>query len=541
MKSLRTAPPDWPELVTAALLGADRRPITGTGTGPREDPATALLDQAALHTVQRRAGLRPGPGTALPEPAPTDPRPPLPEAARRRLTMLLPDPGTRNEGSGSLANVSELLPQFLGAANGHGYRAPAALVPPLLDAARARSELRTEAVTLAGPLGRWLAGFNQDWRFVLRTPLLGDHTEPDERLWQEGLFAERVTHLTRLRRRDPAAARELLGGSWSRERAEDRLLFLDALQEGLSADDEPFLEAALADRAKNVRLTAAELLCTLPGSALARRMAARAVVAVRLTGTADGPRLTVRPPSACDPAMQRDGIPAASPTGRADRAFWLGEIVAAAPLDTWTGSMGAPAEILALPVSDTWRQDLRDAWARAAVLQHDSDWARALLDLPDVSPGGAAKLLGVLPPAERADWTARHLDSHVLASGAGRDAHGLGEAFQLLVACPAPWPSALGEAVLRALAGVAAGGGYPWSHSGVLGVAERALAPEAAVRLDALAADADSAWAEMFTRLAATLRLRATMLAELTPPTPPPHPAGATPPIPPRPSSKLRE
>ena len=51
----------------------------------------------------------------------------------------------------------------------------------------------------------------------------------------------------------------------------------------------------------------------------------------------------------------------------------------------------------------------------------------------------------------------------------------------------------------------------------MLGVAERALPPEAADRLDALAADSDSAWSEMFTRLAATLRLRATMLSELNP------------------------
>jgi hypothetical protein len=450
--------------------------------------------------------------------------------------MLLPDPGSRHEGSGSLANISELLPQFLAAAVRHGNRAPAALVPPLLDAARARSELRADAVALAGPLGRWLARYNPDWRYVLRTPLLGDGAEPDEQLWQEGLFAERVTHLTRLRRRDPAAALALLSAGWATERAEDRLLFLDALQEGLSLDDEPFLEAALSDRAKNVRLTAAELLSTLPGSALARRMAERARAVVRLTGTADGPRLTVRPPSGCDAAMQRDGIPAGSPTGRADRAFWLGEIVAATPLDTWTPALGSPEEVLALPVSDAWAQDLRDAWARAAVLQNDRCWARALLDLStsndpagddpaDHGPaggtrtginggiaGGAAKLLGVLPGDERADWTAAFLDRHIL------DPHSLGEAFQLLVACPAPWPEPLGDAVLRALARAAAGGGYPWSHSGVLGVAERALAPQAAERLDALAADADPAWAEMFTRLAATLRLRATMLAELAGP-----------------------
>ena len=499
---------DWTELVTTALLGTDRRPLPDVADA---DPATVLLDRAALHTVSRRAGLLPGPAAPATPPAPDDPRPALPQAATQRLSMLLPAPGS-SSGSGSLANVNELLPQYLAAANTHGYRAPAALVPPLLDAARARSELRGDAVELAGPLGRWLAERNPDWRYVLRTPVRGEGGDDDQRLWQEGLFAERVTHLTRFRRRDPAGARELLAGSWSTERAEDRLLFLDALQENLSAADEPFLESALSDRSKNVRLTAAELLSTLPGSALGRRMAERARAAVRLTAAADGPRITVHPPTGCDAAMQRDGIPATSPTGRSARAFWLGEIVAATPLGTWceqsgTPDAGTPADVLALPVSEEWAQDLHDAWARAAVRQNDAAWARALLAGIGPGAGTAAKLLAVLPPDERARWTADFLGG----------SQGLGDVFQLLVACPAPWPQPLAEAVLRALTRVAIGGGYPWSHSGVLGVAERALPPEAADRLDALAADADSAWAEMFTRLAATLRLRATMLSELSP------------------------
>jgi len=166
--------------------------------------------------------------------------------------------------------------------------------------------------------------------------------------------------------------------------------------------------------------------------------------------------------------------------------------------------------VLALPVSETWQQDLRDAWARAAVRQNDRDWARALLSLIAGEPapvGTAAKLLTVLEPAERAGWTAGYVQRH-----------GLTETFQLLVACPAPWPAALGEAVLAALSGVAASGGYPWSHSGVIGVTERCLAPEAAEELAALAVNASPAWEETFSRLGATLRLRTTMLAELAEP-----------------------
>jgi hypothetical protein len=540
----------WEDLVAAALLGTDRRPVPGLTGSPalnsasaavdHSDPASALLARAALSTVHRRAGLRPAlrlrsdgihaPASdegselppPLPEPCPEDPRPLLPDSAARRLALLLAD---RSGSGGTLANLAELLPQWLAGARDHGYRLPAPLVPGLLDAARARSELRGDAVALAGPLGRWLAERNPDWRFVLRTvpqSLPGSEQaagvpqpEGEDAVWHEGLFAERVTHLTRLRRRDPAAALALLCSTWASERAEDRLLFLDALQEGLSPADEPFLEAALADRSKNVRLTAAELLSTLPDSALAARMADRARAAVRLRRHYGRDRLEVQPPQECDAAMQRDGISVKSPTGRGERGWWLGEIVAAAPLAMWTAELGMePGQVLALPVADGWRDDLRESWARAAVRQHDTAWARALLGSPPQagdraaarSAGAPAKLLAVLPPEERAAWTAAFVD-----------AHGLGEAFQMLGACAAPWSPRLGAAVVAALDRAARSGAYPWSHSGVLGMAERALAPQSADEVDRLAtATAEgAAWAETFTRLADTLRFRAVMLAEL--------------------------
>ncbi|MFF7989947.1 DUF5691 domain-containing protein [Kitasatospora xanthocidica] len=521
----------WETLRTSALLGIDRRPLPATALPLADvvdptDPATALLELAALATVRRRAGALPVPAAEPPgPPAPEDTRPELPEPAAHRLAVLL----TGRAGGGTLANLTELLPQWLATARARGLRPPAALIPGLLDAARARGELRSDAVALAGPLGRWLAERNPDWRFVLRTTVeeaARQDAPADHRLWHEGLFAERVTHLTLLRRRDPAAGLELLRSTWSTERAEDRLLFLDALQDGLSPADEPFLEAALGDRGKNVRATAAELLSTLPGSALAGRMAERARAAVHLAPA--GTHLLVTPPAECDARMRRDGITPKSPTGRGERAWWFGEVVAAAPLSVWPESTGlTPEQLLALRVGDSidetsssWADDLREAWARAAVRQHDAEWARALLGPAPARPargsgraraprttGAPAKLLAVLPPGERAAWTAAFIE-----------VHGLGEAFQLLGACATPWTPPLSTAVVSALARAAASGAYPWSHSGVLGMTERALAPEAAAAVERLAAEAapDSAWAETFARLAGTLRFRAAMLAELT-------------------------
>jgi hypothetical protein len=512
----------WDDLVGTALLGTERRRPLGV-VGDAEEAAGGLLDAAAGGVVRRRAGVRPAVAGPRPEPAPEDRRPRLPEAARRRLEMLLAD----RAGRGSTPNLGELLPQWLAAARREGYAAPAAALPALLDAARSRTDLRSDALTLAGPRGLWLAALNPDWKFALRAGQ-GAARVPDgpgaeeaaRQLWEEGLFAERVALLTRTRLADPARGLALLVSSWRTERAEDRLLFVDALRTGLSAADEEFLEQTLADRSRNVRATAAELLSALPGSALAGRMAGRARSCVSVGP--DG--ITVEAPYECDAAMERDGVARKPPSGRGERAWWLGQLVDAAPLATWPERFGGrtPQEIVALPVLDDWQPDLHAAWCRAAVRQRDADWARALLGSPPkpaapvTAAGDPAKLLSILPAAERAAWVAEFVA-----------AHGLADAFQMLGVCAVPWAEPLGRAVVDALDIARDAGSYPWSFSGVMGLAERCLDPAAAEQTAVLSAAGDEPpdgspgarayWSEAFQRLAGTLRLRAVMLEELRP------------------------
>ncbi|MFF6993690.1 DUF5691 domain-containing protein [Streptomyces sp. NPDC008313] len=525
----------WEELVTAALLGTDRRTPPGDAAG-REAPV-ALLDAAAVQTVRRRAGLRPAPAAALPEPAARDARPALPPAAARRLTTLLANrPGAGGGGRrGTAPDLMELLPQWLATANAHGFAPPPESLPALLDAARGRTDLRPAALAFGGPRALWLARLNPDWRFALRAtpgggaalPAPGD-AERVRRLWQEGLFAERVALLSSLRARDPGAARELLAATWGTERAEDRLMFLDSLRTGLCAADEPFLERALTDRSRNVRSTAAELLSALPDSALAGRMADRAGSCVAVDHTRGTPTIMVEAPHECDAGMERDGVVPKAPAGRGARSWWLGKLVEAAPLAAWPRRLGGrtPEEIVALPVADDWRGELHAAWCRAAVRQRDPGWARALLGIPSAPEAGGpgavslaerAKLLGTLGSVERAEWVAGFIATH-----------GLSEAFQLLGVCAVPWAGPLGRAVVDALDIARDAGSYPWSFSGVMGLAERCLDPAEAVRLDTLTAVPDESedaspgaggyWSEAFQRLVTTLRLRAAIQAELTPP-----------------------
>lgn len=346
---------------------------------------------------------------------------------------------------GTAPDLTELIPQWLATANQHGFRAPAALLPPLLDAARSRTDLRPQALVFAGPRGLWLAGLNPEWKFALRGSsggsLLPDVTDSEAvaRLWEEGLFAERVALLGAVRAHDSAQALALLATTWSTERAEDRLMFLDSLRAGLSAVDETFLEQALSDRSRNVRSTAAELLSALPESAFAGRMAARAMSCVSPDLADDGVSVAVEAPHECDAAMERDGVVAVPPSGRGERSWWFGQLVEATPLATWPARFGGRTaqEIVALPVADGWAEELHAAWCRAAVRQRDPEWARALLGAPSIppstGPGPASlaersELLALLPAAERGAWVAAFIA-----------AHGLSEAFQLLGVCPTPW------------------------------------------------------------------------------------------------------
>ncbi|MFI0940483.1 DUF5691 domain-containing protein [Streptomyces sp. NPDC021020] len=517
----------WDDLIGIALLGTERRRPAGV-VGDAAEAASSLLDAAAAGVVRRRAGLLPGTSGPRPRPAAPDRRPELPPAARRRLATLLTDRSGGGGGNrrGAAPNLAELLPQWLAAACREGYAVPPELLPALLDVARARTDLRADALAFAGPRGRWLAQLNPDWAYALRAgaAAVPAATEQDQeeaaRLWEEGLFAERVALLARLRTTAPDTGLALLAATWKSERAEDRLMFLDSLRTGLSAADETFLEQALSDRSRNVRATAAELLSALPESALAARMAVRARTCVSL-----GPEgIVVEAPYECDAAMERDGVAPRPPNGRGERAWWLGQLVDAAPLSLWSARFGGrrAEQIVALPVLDDWQPDLHAAWCRAAVRQRNAVWARALLGpppapaAPAVAIGDPAKLLSILPAAERADWVASFVA-----------AHGLSEAFQMLGVCAVPWAAPLGRAVVDALDIARDAGSYPWSFSGVMGLAERCLDPAGAEQVALLAAAGEEAvdgapgasayWAEAFQRLAGTLRLRAAMLSELRP------------------------
>ncbi len=147
----------WTELVTTALLGTDRRPITSPGVDGGTDergaePTRTLLDLAARHRARARAGH---PLTRCPAPpmAPVDDRPWAPGAAQELLGRLL------------LRPVPELVNAWLAAAAGRGVRPAPEHWTALASVAATRPEHDRGLLRQAlGIQALWFVDQNPAWR-----------------------------------------------------------------------------------------------------------------------------------------------------------------------------------------------------------------------------------------------------------------------------------------------------------------------------------------------------------------------------------------
>ena len=436
----------WNELLSAALIGTDRRPITFALLDPLrtlvpgEETAGPhrVLDAAAAMTVVRRAGNSAIHGVRVPPPAPDESGLPVPPPAAARLRGLLTETEHRYHAEQQHA---ALLLEWLGLAAAYGLRVPGYLLPDLLEHARTRAEVRPLAAAVGGQRAYWLAGLRPEWAWVR------GESAPDgsEESWYDGTVAERTAYLDALRMWRPDRARDLLAEAWPDEPPAGRTALMATLATGLGPEDEAFCEAALDDRRKEVRTIAAQLLGALPGSAYQRRMSARALECVRV---GHGGELLVTPPSTCDSAMRRDGIEVKPPHGTGERSWWLAEIVQRTPLPTWTAALGGePASLLARSVAVEWRATLHRAWVEATVAQRDSAWAAAFVDA-DFGRGPNAQALDALLAMSLYEvLSAEDVVSLTIAALEDNPKH-----LQYLVAaCPRPWPEPLCSAVLEAL------------------------------------------------------------------------------------------
>lgn len=465
----------WPELVSVALLGTERRDppaladraLAGLVGGSTEE---RLLSAAGSLAVFRRAGQLAPPAPPLPEPAPAEVLTACGAAAAYRLVLLLDD-------------HRAMLPEWLRAVAARGLRVPPERLPDLLEAATASEALRADVEPVLGERGRWLAARSPRWGWAAPPPA----TEEERRaLWLTGTRPQRQRLFSELRRTSPAEARQLLEPGFAREEAVDRAWFTGALGEGLSPADEPLLESALDDPRQQVRSAAAKLLARLPGSALARRMTERTVPLLRVE---DGARLRATLPDELDEPAVRDGVIRKAPSGTGERAWWLHQLVASTPLPAWGGTGLTPELAATLPVSGDLERPLRRAFALAAEAQRDPRWATAFLDVN-------LRLAGLADPRQAAAIALERLRAG--------ETDVAGALYQ-------PWPRELSEGALDLLARLA--GRDHWVHRLIAARVDPALAGEALKRLESV--EPGTGQAGQARELVQTLSFRRDMYEEL--------------------------
>jgi hypothetical protein len=318
--------------VTAiALIGTQRQPFTPISTDGKlgqllvnvdtTNQEAALLSTVAIVTIYQQAGQLPVTNhqLAIPEPCELDDLPRCSDRTGYYLSLML---------SGE---HQQLLPELLDRLADLGQRVHETSLPSLLDLGKRQSDLREAIAKVLGKRGQWLAAQNPEWNYV---------ASEDESAWETGSKAARLMWLTKLRRQEPDRARQLLESTWKQESASDRTAFLEVLETGLSMADEPFLEALLDDRSKEVRRVTIDLLTCLPESRFCQRAIARVQNFIKLQSEGNQPYFTVDLPEAHTPEMLRDGIEAKSNDNQnnqmGDRASWLLKMLTSTPLSFWS-------------------------------------------------------------------------------------------------------------------------------------------------------------------------------------------------------------
>lgn len=445
-------PSFWHELTVTALVGTGRQPprlpppgdplTTLLGGLDSSDQEHTLLSAAAAVALYQQAGQRPPTSETPPfEPCPPDHAPRCTPRAAQHLALIL------------RGTYPEVLAEWLEAAAAAGQRVPEEYLVPLLEMGQKKTALHGTIVSVVGERGRWLAAHHPAWKYatVRQESQESQDDTASEELWETGSAATRLALLQRLRRTTPARARALLTSTWKTEKADDRKHFLEELSEGLSMDDEPFLESVLDDRSKEVRAMAVNLLATLPESRLSQRMRERAAPLLTFRQKIVRKSLEVTLPDECNPAMVRDGIIPEVPRHIkvGPKTWWLGQMLGLVPPAYWYQQWNlAPAELLKVALKSEEKETLLDAWFQAARRVGDTAFLEALLPvfLKRKDTYGHIKVLIDYLPQERAEQAIVGLMQEE-----PQPLHGKHPAMPLLTKYEKPWSPTLARKVLESL------------------------------------------------------------------------------------------
>ncbi|MEV0672764.1 DUF5691 domain-containing protein [Mycobacterium sp. NPDC050441] len=359
---------DYARMISAATVGYGAKPFPdGTFDAPVDgsvaavhdaaDPVGSVLRVAALYALARRAGQRPERVEPNAPSAPPEIRPLITAAhgflIERALTV-------RPILDGALADIAAA-----------GLRLPPRLIPGLLRLQQ--SDAVTQALWDAiGSGGQWYAveHYGRNHR-ALRNVVRTEATEwPKEADYTHGDTAKRLSWLATARTLDPDRARDLVAEHWASEDAESRVALLAAFASPEHDADEPFLEAALDDRAVTVSSAAIAVLGDRSCSRYLDRMKARAAQIFSVKKSLLGAKIAVHPLPSPDAAAVRDGLSTTKPEA----------VVARTPIGFWAEVFGAVApEKVARTLSETTYQPVLAALTGSALRGNDPTWAVPLL------------------------------------------------------------------------------------------------------------------------------------------------------------------
>jgi hypothetical protein len=452
--------PAWERLISIATLGTARAACSDdlwpdASIVVAGSPAQCVLRAAAATYLWTHAGQRSAVQPTGAVPAPADPSwmgVQLREAAAWRFGRML---------NGEHAAVLE---EWFELAAANLRILPPHWVPVALD--HAPRELCIRFSGVLGPAALWLLQQNPNWAEHVQTP------EPALDRWRNGTLQERIEQLSLQRARDPAVALSWLQDTWPADPPEAREAFVKVLQATVTAGDESFLEGALDDKRKPVRVAAAECLARLPGSDYVQRAIARADLLLRwelpkgISKLLIKPRVLVELPAALDKPAQRDGIDAKPPSHRkiGERAFWLTQMIATVPPEHWSQRFGcSPPALLEAAAETEYAQDLLAAWSTAAVRHPNDEWLDALCAAWLASGMEATlqteALVRLMGAAGEQQPALLHRYLHALLP------QHLDLALYLLKHLSRRWDAAVSQMVLAALREVIGEDRQQWSHA----------------------------------------------------------------------------
>ena len=444
----------WKSLVKTALLGTGNGFTPAVVPGPlqdtlnllpQEDREAALFSSAALIGLASLAGTIPDQVEANDVASLAESQQVISEEASIFLKRIL---GGEHE---------QVLPEILSLTASHNRLVPPETLPALLGLGK--HKLRKLVLPVMGERGKWLAGQNPAWSYALGR-------EDEELVWETGARLERVEWLERLRERNPKHAVELIQSTWSQDPYEERAAFVAALSNGLSMDDEPFLESCLDDSRKEVRDAALDLLIRLPESRHAQRMTARVELLVEYKSQMLGrDSLRVTLPAGVEADAKRDGISGVTLHRKLGKqANLLAQMISVVPPSFWNQRWKqSPEKILQAALKSEWKDALLIGWFLATERSEDSDWAAAIADLVVKQAEGweiftemdLRRIINLIPVEK--------FEALVKASFAKaiKELHGMHPILGLLEAYDQPWSESLARTVMASMQRQAGKGHWP--------------------------------------------------------------------------------